>query len=348
MQITRSDFGTTAAGQSVDKFVLSNESGMSVELITYGGRVSAVYLPDASGEQENVVLGFDDLVSYEQDGAYLGALVGRYANRIARASFTIDGQTYRLSANEGDNQLHGGLQGLHNRVFQAQAFKVSDDVGVELSTVLEDGLEGYPGNLSVDVRITLTSNNELKFDYRAESDKSTYVNLTHHGYFNLAGVHAGSCMGHELSIDADRYTPVDSQAIPTGEIRSVGDSVFDFRQPKRLDKESGAPVGEPAGFDHNFVLKKPKGEFAQIAQLEDKQSGRSMVVSTDQPGVQLYTAQYLKSASADGTAVFGAYAGLCLETQHFANSPNEKAFPSTLLQPGEVYRQLTSYRFGFR
>lgn len=348
MQISRAEYGISRAGQAVDKYTLTNDSGMSVELLTYGGRVSAVYVPAAGGEPENVVLGFDDLASYEQDSAYIGALVGRYANRIAGASFNIEGKTYQLSANEGENQLHGGFQGLHNRVLESETFESPDEVGVELTTVLEDGLEGFPGNLSVRVRISLNSSNELKFDYQAMCDEPTHVNLTHHGYFNLAGADSGRCMGHELWLDADRYTPVDSQSIPTGEQRSVSDTVFDFRQAKCLGADSGAPVGEPGGFDHNFVLNKREGEFTEIARLRDPASDRSMLVCTTQPGVQLYTAQYLDSRSVDGRVRFAPCAGVCLETQHFANSPNEPSFPSTLLRPGKEYRQQTVYRFEYQ
>lgn len=343
MRIQRSKFGVTAVGQTVDRFTLSNSLGMSVDLLSYGGRVSAVRLPDGSGGSVNVVLGFEDVQSYEQDRAYLGALVGRYANRIAGASFDIDGSHYRLSANEGDNQLHGGFQGLHNRVLSATPFESSEEVGVELSTRLEDGLEGYPGNLDVRVRISLTEGCELKFDYRAMTDQPTHVNLTHHGYFNLAG--SGSCMSHQLSINAQRYTPVDRYAIPTGELRDVSQSAFDFRKLKPLDAESGVPAGEPAGFDHNFALNKAVGELVEIAHLQEPVSGRSMRVSTTEPGVQLYTAQYLQSESVDGRCRYGPYAGVCLETQHFANSPNESNFPSTLLEVGEEYQQLTIYRF---
>ena len=347
VQVSRAEYGISRAGQVVYKYRLTNDLGMSVELITYGGRVTAVRMPSAHRNLENVVLGFDDLASYEQDSAYLGALVGRYANRIGGASFSIEGKTYQLSANEGDNQLHGGHSGLHNRVFQAEAFEHKDEVGVELSALLEDRLEGFPGNLSVRVRISLNSSNELKFDYQAMCDEPTHVNLTHHGYFNLAGADSGSCMGHELWLDADRYTPVDSQSIPTGEQRAVSDTVFDFRQAKSLGADSGAPVGEPGGFDHNFVLNQLEGEFTEIARLSDPVSGRSMLVSTTQPGVQLYTAQYLDSSSVDGRVRFAPYAGVCLETQHFANSPNQSGFPSTLLMPSAVYRQSTIYAFEF-
>lgn len=345
MQITQSVFGLTRTGEVVDKFTLSNAAGVAVELITYGGRVSAIWMPDAQGRVDNIVLGFDELASYEQDSAYIGALVGRYANRIAGACIRIDGVDYPLSSNEGRNQLHGGLQGLHNRVLHAEPFQRSDEVGVELTAVLEDGLEGFPGNLSVCVQISLTAANELKFEYQAQCDKATHVNLTHHGYFNLAGADSGNCMAQTLVIDADRYTPVDSHSIPTGELRSVDNSPFDFRQPKRLDFDSGASKGEPSGFDHNFVLNTRAGELAQIACLSDPLSGRTMELSTTEPGVQLYTSQFLDSRSVNGERHFGPYAGVCLETQHFANSPNEPGFPSTLLRAGETYRQLTIYRF---
>lgn len=345
MRVFRAPFGTTESGISVDKFTLSNDNGMSVELITYGGRVSAVRVPDAAGNIENVVLGYDELASYERDSTYIGALVGRYANRISGATFKLDGVLYNLSANEGENQLHGGGQGLHNRVLEASTFETEEAVGVELSTLLEDGLEGYPGSLEVRVRISLTNTNELVFDYRAKTDKPTVVNLTHHGYFNLAGRSSGSCMNHLLQIAADAYTPVDSASIPTGELRPVANSPFDFRELKCLGVDSGAPVGEPEGFDHNFVLQGEQGVMREIAQLVEPNSQRAMSVSTTEPGVQLYTGQYLDCASVDGQLIYGASAGLCLECQHFPDSPNVAHFPETELRPTETYRQTTTYRF---
>ncbi|NVK00231.1 MAG: galactose mutarotase [Oceanospirillaceae bacterium] len=345
MRVFRAPFGTTESGISVDKFTLINDEDMSVDLITYGGRVTAVRFPDINGEIGNVVLGFDSIESYERDSAYIGALIGRYANRIADAQLRVNGEQCWLGANEGKNQLHGGFHGLHNRVLDAQVFEMADEVGVELSTVLEEGLEGYPGDLEVSIRISLSRENELKFDYKARCNRPTVVNLTHHGYFNLSGVQGGSCMSHLLSINADAYTPVNGQAIPTGEIRAVEGTVYDFRQAKRLDQDSGAAESEPQGFDHNFVLNKQAQVLAEAAWLKDPLTGREVRLFTTEPGLQLYTAQYLDSVFEDKRVRFGPYSGVCLEAQHFANSPNEPAFPSTLLLPQETYRQTTIYRF---
>lgn len=345
MNLQKSIFGNTQHGCPVEKFRLNNKNGMSVELINYGGRVTGVYLPDRQGKPQNVVLGFDDLRSYELDEAYIGALVGRYANRIGGAQIHIDGELHTLSANEGKNHLHGGVNGLHNRVLDARGYEEQDLVGVELSTVLEDGLEGYPGNLELIIRISLSCDNELKFDYRARSDKPTVLNLTHHGYFNLAGATSGSCLAHLLRINADEFTPVDTQAIPTGQLSPVTGTAFDFRQAKRLDQDSGMADTEPRGFDHNFVLNKPAQKLAEGAWLKDSLTGRELRLFTTEPGLQLYTAQYLDSLSDDKRRRFGPSSGVCLEAQHFANSPNEPAFPSTLLLPDDTYRQTTIYQF---
>jgi aldose 1-epimerase len=345
VRVNQETFGITQTGIKVDKFTLVNAANMQVELINYGSRITSIRVPDAEGCIENVVLGFDDLESYEADKAFIGALVGRYANRISGARFKLDGQEYLLNPNEGDNHLHGGVSGLHNRVWQASPFHLEDSVGVELFVQLEDGLEGYPGNLVVQVRITLTNSNELVFDYRAKTDKPTVVNLTHHGYFNLAGRSSGSCMNHLLQIAADAYTPVDSDSLPTGELRPVANSPFDFQKLKHLGQDSGTPVGEPEGFDHNFVLQGVQGEMRDIAQLVEPNSQRAMSVSTTEPGVQLYTGQYLDCASVDGQLSYGPSAGLCLECQHFPDSPNIAHFPNTELHPAETYRQTTTYSF---
>jgi len=289
----------------------------------------------------DVVLGFDSLSGYLQKGnPYFGCLVGRYGNRIAKGKFTIDGQTYQLPLNNNGNTLHGGLKGLDKVVWQAT--KPAGDSSLLLTYTSKDGDQGFPGNLKVEVRYTLTDENELKIEYNATTDKATPVNLTNHSYFNLTGDVAHTILDHTLMIAADNYTPVDSTLIPTGEIKTVIGGPFDFTSPKKIGRDIGAV---PGGYDHNFVLNKKDSSLQKVAALSDTVSGRLLEVYTTEPGIQFYTGNFLQGTfkARDGKSI-NKNAALCLETQHFPNSPNEPAFPTTILLPGQTYHTVTVYR----
>ncbi len=339
-------YGITADGAAVDEYTLTNASKIEVKIITYGGIMTSLRVPDRHGQMDNVVLGFDTLAAYEAGNPYFGALIGRYGNRIANARFTLNGKTYTLAANNGPNALHGGLKGFDKRVWAAKPAPS----GVELSYLSRDGEEGYPGNLTTKVVYTLTDQNELRIDYTATTDQPTVVNLTNHTYFNLAGNGSGTIEQHIIQISADRYTPVDQNLIPTGELASVEGTPFDFRLPKQIKaaiRSGASQVALGRGVDHNFVLNRTDSQsLVFAARVYDPDSGRTMEVFTTEPGVQFYTANFL-----DGTKVGssgGLYRqgdGLCLETQHFPNSPNQPGFPSTVLNPGATYRSTTVFKF---
>ncbi len=349
--IEKQPYDTTTDGQGVEEFILTQASGIEVRVITYGGIITSIRVPDREGRMENVVLGYTRLEDYERRNMYFGSLIGRYGNRIANARFTLDGKAYPLAANDGPNALHGGAKGFDKQVWTAEEVRDGDNVGVKLTYLSPDGEEGYPGNLPVTVVYTLTSSDALRIDYHATTDAPTVVNFTNHSYFNLAGNGAGYIHNHVLTIAADYYTPVDANLIPTGELTSVTDSPFDFRAPRRLgqDLRSAHPqmvLGR--GYDHNFVLNRGDNPrtLQQAARLQEPDSGRVMEVLTTEPGIQLYTGNFL-----DGTLVGssgGTYRqgdGLCLETQHFPDSPNQPDFPSTVLRPGETYESTTVFSF---
>jgi aldose 1-epimerase len=347
--LDRARWGALSDGTAVDRFMLKN-AGVTAEIITYGARLTSLRVPDRAGEFANVVLGYASLAEYLADDASYGAIVGRYANRIAGGRFAIDGTVHRLALNNGPNSIHGGLQGFSKRVWQAEGAISSEGPALTLRYVSADGEENYPGRLEVAVRYTLTAADALRIDYTAVTTKPTVLNLTNHAYFNLAGEGAGDILSHELMIAADAFTPTDATAIPTGEIRSVAGTPFDFREAMPI----GARIREPdeqlllgRGYDHNFVLgPDPAGEARLVARVAEPRSGRVMEVLTSEPGLQLYTGNYLngRHRGASGRA-YRQSDGLCLETQHFPNSPNEPGFPSTLLRPGETFRSRTEYRF---
>ncbi len=342
-------YGTTADGQDVDEFILTNASGVEVRIITYGGIVTSVRVPDRNGNMANINLGFDKLADYETKNPYFGCIIGRYANRIANATFTLDGSEYPLAANNRPNSLHGGVDGFDNKVWRAKA--VEGEVGVSLHYLSPDGEEGYPGNLDVTVVYTLTDDNELRMDYTATTDARTVVNLTNHNCWNLAGEGSGTIYDHILWIDADRYTPADDTLIPTGELAPVEGTPFDFRIPKAIgpgQRSSFEQIVLGRGYDHNFVLNRDEGDTAMMlaARVYEPTSGRVLEVWTDQPGLQFYAGNFL-----DGTLI-GASGRLyrqsdafALETQHFPDSPNQPDFPSTELRPGESYQTTTTYKF---
>lgn len=338
--ITKADWGMVDSAR-VYLFTLTNASGTEVKITNYGGIVTSFITADKAGNRSNIVVGFDSLLAYMQQPPYFGALIGRYGNRIANGQFSIDGTRYRLAANNGKNALHGGLKGFDKVVWNARV--ASDTVpALTLTYLSKDGEEGYPGNLNVTVEYTLTDANELKIEYTATTDKPTPVNLTNHSYFNLTGNVNNTILSHTLMIDADHYTPVDSTLIPTGDISVVQGTPFDFTVAKAIGRDIDAV---PGGYDHNFVLNSKGAAFQKVAVLSDSISGRSLEVYTDQPGLQFYTGNFLDGSfiNRDGQPI-QLRTALCLETQHFPDSPNQPGFPSTILQPGQQYHTVTVYK----
>ena len=349
--ITKQPFGT-ADGKPVEIYTLTNSKGMEARIITYGGTVVSLRVPDRNGKLGDVVLGYDSLADYQRATNYIGTLIGRYGNRIARGRFSVDGNEYVLATNNGLNHLHGGVKGFNKVVWTARPLVSKDGPDLELTYLSRDGEEGYPGNLSVKVVYSLNDDNELKIDYSAKTDKPTLVNLTQHSYFNLAGAGKGDILAHELSINADRFTPTDSGSIPTGELRAVKGTPFDFNRPtaigSRIEKDDEQlRIGK--GYDHNFVLNKNKDELSLAATVYEPGTGRVMEVFTTEPGIQFYSGNFLDGAIAGKNgAIYPKRSGFCLEAQHFPDSPNEPSFPSTILRPGQTYSQTTIYRFSVR
>jgi aldose 1-epimerase len=346
--ISKKTFGTMPDGRAIDLFTLTNSHGMRVTITNYGGIVVSILAPDRSGKPGDVVLGFDNLEGYLAKEPYFGALVGRYGNRIGNARFKLDGVEYKLPANNGPNSLHGGLRGFDKRVWTAREVH-GEHPALELTYLSKDGEEGYPGNLSAKVVYTLTEDNALRIDYTATTDKDTVLNLTNHSYFNLAGEGSGYNLKHEIMIYADRFTPIDGTLIPTGELRKVGNTPFDFRKPAligaRIDADD-EQIRFGKGYDHNFVLNRSGTGLSLAARVTDAESGRVLEVLTTQPGLQFYTGNFLDgSIHGKGGKSYGRRSAFCLETQHFPDSPNKPSFPSTVLKPGETYRESTVFRF---
>jgi aldose 1-epimerase len=343
MSVNKEIFGKLADGTIIDLFTIENSQGMVLKIINYGAIVVALETPDRHGEKADITLGHDNILGYLNSSPYFGCIVGRYGNRIAKGKFTLEGKEYSLAANDGENHLHGGIRGFDKVVWEARSFTEEQKTGVALSYLSKDGEEGYPGNLKCAVVYTLTESNEFIIEYQALTDKATPVNLTHHSYFNLAGQGNGDILSHELLLNADHYTPVDQGLIPTGEIRSVHNTPMDFLKPTAIGARIEAVVG---GYDHNFVLNKEEGEFILAARIYDPASGRIMEVVTTEPGIQFYSGNFL-DGSIIGKAgkVYKKHYGLCLETQHFPDSPNQAHFPSTILYPGEQYNSKTIYKF---
>jgi aldose 1-epimerase len=348
--LTRAPFGKTAEGTPVELFTLTNANGLEVRAINYGGIIVSLKTKDRTGKLGDVVLGYDDLAGYLKQSPYFGAIVGRYGNRIAKGQFTIDGKTYTLAKNNGPNHLHGGIRGFDKVVWKAEPFQKADTVGLVLTHTSPDGDEGYPGTLQARVTYTLNNQDELRVDYHATTDKPTHVNLTQHTYFNLAGDGTRDILGHELSIAADRYTPVDDTLIPTGELAPVQGTPFDFRKPTAI----GARIDQPheqlkfgRGYDHNWVLNRKGSQPGFAARAVEPRSGRTLEVATTEPGVQFYTGNFLDGTiKGKGGQVYNQRAGFCLETQHFPDSPNKPNFPSSILEPGKEYRTTTVFTFG--
>ena len=344
MSANKESFGKMPDGKQVDLYTLTNTNGIRARITNFGGILVSLEVPDRNGNIADITLGFDKLDGYLGEHPYFGAIVGRYANRIGKAAFTLDGVEYKLAANNDVNHLHGGIKGFDKRVWRLEDIGVtSDGAMVKLSYISEDGEEGYPGNLACSVIYTLTEDNKLKISYEAETDKKTVVNLTNHSYYNLAGQGSGDILGHVLKIDADKYTVVDEGLIPTGENRNVKGTPMDFTTPMTIGSRIGQVEG---GYDHNYVLNSGGGSLALAVTVSEPTSGRVMEISTDQPGVQFYTGNFLDgSITGKAGKVYKKHYGFCLETQHFPDSPNKPDFPSVVLQPGQKYKTETVHRF---
>ena len=347
---TKKSFGKTPDGQPIDLYVLTNKSGAEVSITNYGGAVVSLKVPDRNGKLADVVLGYDTADGYVNDKSFFGALVGRYGNRIGHAQFALDGRTYTLAKNNGENSLHGGIKGFNKAVWTAKIIPAKDGQSLELSYLSKDGEEGFTGNLKVSVIYTLADSNALWIAYSATTDKKTVVNLTNHSYFNLAGQGSGDILGHLLMIQADKFTPVDAGLIPTGEFRDVVGTPFDFRKPlaigARIDQdEEQLKLG--GGYDHNFVLQRSNDAGESLAaRVLEPASGRVLEVWTTEPGVQFYTGNFLDGkTSGKGGVAYPKRSAFCLETQHYPDSPNQPKFPSVVLNPGERYHTITTYRF---
>jgi aldose 1-epimerase len=347
---TKKAFGKTPDGQPIDLYVLTNKTGAQVSITNFGGAVVSLTVPDRSGKLADVVLGFDSGEEYVTEKNFFGALIGRYGNRIGHAQFELDGKTYTLPKNNGENTLHGGTKGFNKMVWTAKPISAKGGQALELSYLSKDGEEGFPGNLKVTVTYTWTDANALNIDYSATTDKKTVVNLTNHSYFNLAGQGNGDILAHQLMIPADQFTPVDAGLIPTGELRDVTGTPFDFRKSTAIGARINADdeqIKLGGGYDHNFVLRMPTGhkEFL-AARVTELTSGRVMEFWTTEPGVQFYTGNFLDGkVTGKGGATYPKRSALCLETQHFPDSPNKPKFPSTVLSPGQTYRTVTKYQF---
>lgn len=338
--ITSADWGETD-GRKVQLFTLTNKSGTQIKISSYGGTVTSWVAPDKSGGKSNIVLGFDSLGGYLAKPPYFGATIGRYGNRIGDAKFSLDGKTYTLAANNGKNSLHGGNKGFDKVVWDA-APATDGTPSLTLSYLSKDGEEGYPGNLKATVKFTLTEDSELQIEYNAETDKATPVNLTNHSYFNLSGDVAGGILNHKLWIDADKYTPVDTTLIPTGQLTAVKGTPFDFTSPHTIGERIAQVKG---GYDHNFVLNRKGSDLQLVAWVQDSTTGRKLEVYTTEPGLQFYSGNFLDGSikNRDGKAI-PQHGALCLETQHFPDSPNKPSFPTTVLKPGEKYHTVTKYK----
>lgn len=343
MRIEQTQFGQLPDGQDVDLYTLSNTHGLKTGIMTYGATVVFLEVPDRAGRMADITLGHDSLEGYLEASPYFGAIVGRYGNRIAKGRFTLDGKEYKLSINDGENHLHGGIQGFDKVIWDAETVEREDAAGVKFSYLSPDGEEGYPGNLQCSVTYWLTESNELKLEYHAETDKATPVNLTHHSYFNLAGQGNGDILDHELMLNADKYTPVNDQLIPTGDIKPAAGTPFDFTHPHKI----GERIDQiPGGYDHNFVLNSGGGQLALAARVFEPESGRVMEIHTTEPGIQFYSGNFLDSTiTGKSGKVYHQYYGFCLETQHFPDSPNHPDFPSAVLHPDETYTSTTIHRF---
>lgn len=346
MKLQKELFGQTTQGEAVFLFTLCNDHNVTVKITNYGGIITAIETPDQDGAIADVALGLNTLAEYQQPHPHFGALIGRFGNRIAKGRFSLDGVTYQLATNDGVNHLHGGRVGFDKVVWRAQEIRGSEAVGVALSYLSQDGEEGYPGNLETTVKYTLNNQNELTLDYRATTDQPTIVNLTNHSYFNLSGEGSGNILDHKIQINADYITAIGEGLIPTGALTAVAGTPLDFTIAQTAGSRFEAVKG---GYDHNYVLNRKQTGPALAAKVEDPQSGRTMEVYTTEPGIQLYTGNFLNGTIQGKSGRFyGPQSGFCLETQHFPDSPNHPEFPAVRLDPGETYQQVTVYKFSVR
>jgi aldose 1-epimerase len=347
--ISAAPFGKATDGTPVQIYTLRNRHGMEARIMTYGGIVESLKVPDRNGRLDDVVLGYDNLAGYLTNSPFFGALIGRYGNRIAKGQFTLDGQTYTLPTNNPPNSLHGGDKGFFARIWKAAALVTSNGPMLQLSYLSRDGEEGYPGNLSVTATYTITEDNALRLDFKATADKDTICNLTHHSYFNLAGQGNGDILGEMLYINANSFTPVDATLIPTGEIRPVAGTPFDFRQPTAIGARINADdqqIKFGPGYDHNWVINKPLGQFGLMARVYEPTSGRVMEVFSTEPGLQFYSGNFLNgSITGKDGKVYRYRSAFCMEPQHYPDSPNQPQFPGTELKPGETYHNTILYKF---
>ena len=345
MSIEKEPFGKTPEGEQVELYTLANKNGLRVKIMTYGATITSVETPGRDGRTENIILALDSLDNYIKGHPYLGSTVGRFANRIAKGKFSIEGKEYTLATNNDANHLHGGEKGFDKAVWKAEEIKGDNFVGLKFTHISPDGDEGYPGKLTAVVTYSLTNDNELRMEYEAETDKPTVLNLTNHTYWNLAGGGNGDVLEHSLTLNADRYLPVDKGLIPTGEMKPVEGTPMDFTKPMAIGSRIGQ-VG--SGYDHCYVLNKSEGsaEPTLVAKITEPTSGRVMEIFTTQPGVQLYTGNFLDGKLSGGGKAFKKHYAFCLETQHYPDSPNRPEFPTTLLRPGEKYHHTTIHKFG--
>jgi aldose 1-epimerase len=349
MKCEKKPFGKVD-GKSVALYTLTNDSGMEMSVTEYGGIVTSFFAPDRTGKMDDIVLGYDNVEGYVKNNPFFGAIIGRYGNRIGKARFSLGGKEYSLSVNDGPNCLHGGAKGFDKVVWNSREIQRNDAVGVEFTYISKDGEQGFPGNLNATVVYWLTNKNEFAIEYAAATDKETVVNMTQHNYWNLSGENSGDILSHELTIYADTYTPGDAGLIPTGELASIKGTPMDFTRPTMIGARIGAdfePLRFGKGYDHNWALNRKSSDgLAPAALVFDRKSGRRMEVLTTEPGIQFYSGNHL-----DGSIIgkqgkpYALRNGLCLETQHFPDSPNKPAFPTTLLKPGQQYKSMTTYKF---
>lgn len=342
-KVEKTLFGMMPDGDSVMLYTLTNEKDIKITITNYGGIITGIYTPDKNGKSTNITLGFDNLDQYLAGHPHFGALIGRYGNRIAGAGFTLEGEQYTLAANNGNNSLHGGMEGFGKKLWKGEVIDCDERAALGLSLTSPDGEEGYPGTLKVTVTYELLMD-QFFITYEAETDKATVLNLTNHAYFNLAG--QGTILDHVAYINASRYTPVNEELIPTGELANVEGTAFDFRKPTVIGARFNELGFVPVGYDHNFVLDGTDGERKLAAKVLDPVSGRFIEVHTTQPGVQFYTGNFLDGSLSSGDRTFVQHSGFCLETQHFPDSPNQPGFPSTVLRPGEQFASQTILKFG--
>jgi aldose 1-epimerase len=349
-QISKKPFGKLPDGTGVDLYILRNRHGVEVKITNYGGIVTSISVPDRNGQFEDVVLGYDNLEDYLKESPYFGAIVGRYGNRIANAKFTLNGTEYKLAANKGPNSLHGGLKGFDKVIWQGKSLATPEGAALELSYLSKDGEEGFPGNLTVTAVYTLTDDNGLKLEYTATTDKETVINLTQHSYFNLEG--KGDVLNHEVMINADKFTPADKNLIPTGELKPVDGTPFDFRKPTALGariNQDDEQLKMAGGYDQNWVINKPVGKLGLMTRVYEPATGRVLEVLSTEPGMQFYTGNFLNGKIVGkGGWVYKPRSAFCMEPQHYPDSPNHPEFPSVVLKPGQEYHNTIIYRFSVK